>query len=140
MARKRKGESKNAYFRRLFESHPDWLRSKSNEAVVAQWLTDHPGKEMTRQDKQSMANAKSFLRRRKGGGGRGRRKILAQALGANNAADLKGSDLGQLELLIDDSLDLALRQDPHGLDVTIRSLRRARNEVVWKSGQPGTGM
>jgi hypothetical protein len=136
MARKRKGESKNAYFRRLFESHPDWLRSKSNDAVVAQWLADHPGKEMTRQDKQSMANAKSFLRRRKGGGGRGRRKILAQALGANNAAYLKGSDLEQLELLIDESLALARRLDPHGLDVTIRSLRRARNEVVWKSGQP----
>jgi hypothetical protein len=136
MARKRFGESKNGYFRRLFETHPEWLVAKSNEAVVMQWQADHPGKEMTRQDKQSMANAKSFVRRKNRGGGPGRRKVLARNLSVGNAAYLKGSDLEQLELLIDESLAMARRLDPAGLDITIRSLRRARNEVVWKSGQP----
>jgi hypothetical protein len=136
MARKQKGESKNGYFRRIFESHPEWLVAKTNEAVVAQWQADHPGKEMTRQYKQSMANAKSFVRRKNRGGGKGRRHALVKTLAVGNAAYLKGGDLDHLELMIDESLALARRLDPAGLDLAIRSLRRARNEVVWKSGQP----
>ena len=136
MARKRRGESKNAYFRRLFETNPDWLISKSNQSVVAQWEMDHPGKTMTRQDKQSMANAKSFLRRKKGGGGRGRRKHLYQSLAAGNAAFVKAGSLDQLELLIDESLALARRLNLEGLDRTIKNLHQARNEVVWMIGQP----
>jgi hypothetical protein len=91
---------------------------------------------MTRQDKQSMANAKSFLRRKKGGGGRGRRKTLYKSLSAGNAAFLKAGNLDQLELLIDESLALARRLNMESLDTAITNLRKARNEVVWMIGQP----
>jgi hypothetical protein len=38
-------------------------------------------------------------------------------------------------MMIDDCLSLARQMDPAGLEHVIKSLRRARNDVVLRSGQ-----
>src|SRR5438874_13093153 len=67
-------ESKSGYFRRLFEEHPEWLDTKSNDAIVERWKDDHPGQDMTVQYRQSMANVKSIMRKKLGKRRRRRRR------------------------------------------------------------------
>lgn len=130
MARKRRGESRNAYFRRLFESNSGWLKGSDNSPVVAQWKLDHPGKEMKRPDKQSMANAKSFVRKQQlHGGKRGQRRLLARSLGHKGII----SDLEKIEFLLDEALFQSRRIDEQGLASVISHIRNARKEVILKA-------
>jgi len=87
--------------------------------------------------KQGLANIKSVLRSRK----RRRRKARAETSAAApvpTAAPVtrpKASSLETLEDQIDDCLTFAKDLDREELDEVIRTLRRARNTVVWKMGQ-----
>jgi hypothetical protein len=136
MARKASPGSKSAYFRKLFADRPEWLNSKSNDAIVTQWLEDHPGKEMGQKEKQSLANVKSILRRqgRKGKRGRPKGSTTTNAVKANPTRG-RAENLEQLELMIDHCLATARRMESQRLEKAIRSLRAARNEVVWQMGQ-----
>jgi hypothetical protein len=42
-----------------------------------------------------------------------------------------------LEEKIDERMMLARETDAEGLDGVVKLLRRARNEVVWRSGEQG---
>jgi hypothetical protein len=132
MGKRRKG-SKSGYFRELFHQNPEWVAATSNADVVARWKTDHPGKEMTNSHKQAMANVKSSLRNRARGGKKRGRKLLRLVTAAGQRTG--HSNLVSLELRIDDCLSLARQMDPEGLHNVITNLRKARNEVVLKSGQ-----
>ena len=37
-----KGETVSGYFRKVFEENPNWLEARSNDALLARWLKDHP--------------------------------------------------------------------------------------------------
>jgi hypothetical protein len=132
------GESTAGYFRKVFGEHPEWLAGPSNTDVFARWLQDHPGHaEVPEKIKQSLFNTKSVLRkesRKK----RGRRKKgqPAAATAATAVAPRKRvHGLESLELAIDDCLTRAREMDSEGLAEVIRSLRQARNAVVWKLGE-----
>jgi hypothetical protein len=131
------GENVSGYFRKVFAENPGWLDTRSNDAVFARWLADHPG-EITVPEKvrQNLSNVKSILRkqsRKKAA----RRKKGSQAVKAAPAASpvkvVRG--LGTLEEQIDECLTLAKVLDREGLANVIALLRRARNEVVWKTGE-----
>ena len=131
-------ETTSGYFRKFFAENPKLLKKRSNAVVLAKWLADHPGaKEVPSAVKQGLANTKSVLRSKK----RRRRKARAETSAAApvpTAAPVtrpKASSLETLEDQIDDCLTFAKDLDREELDEVIRTLRRARNTVVWKMGQ-----
>src|SRR5262249_14380729 len=133
MAKKKaKGESLGGYFRQLFREHPEWLKIKSNDLIKQRYEADHPSQQFTSNIRANLANVKSLMRKqmRKRGRkpGTGAKPALVAALG--------GRDMESLELAIDNCLSMAREIDPVGLEPVIHSLRRARNQLVWKMGEP----
>ncbi len=128
----RKKKSVSGYFRKVFEQHPEWLKEKSNDLVLAQYRTDHGmTSEAAIKDsvKNNLANIKSVLRKKKGLG----------SYAATKAGTQRGSSgliqrLEKLEGQIDDAMITAKGIDPIALESIIGHLRRARYEVVWKMG------
>lgn len=126
--RKRKKESLGGYFRSVLTENPEWLDIKSNDLMKARYEADHPGKVFTKGTRANLANVKSVLRKKLGKGKRKAGKTRA-------AFDASVYDLEGLEVAIDDCLSAARRMDPVGLAEVIKSLRRARNNLVWKMGE-----
>src|SRR4051812_31474078 len=136
------GETVSAYFRKVFQEHPAWLDERSNDALYARWLKDHPDqKEVPEKVRQNLSNIKSVLRKqgRKKAGRPKKSAAPAQGAAAPAAAPAapqkKGWNLGYLEEQIDECLMLAKVLDREGLQSVISLLRRARNEVVWSMGK-----
>jgi hypothetical protein len=132
MPKVKKGESVGGYFRKLFRENPEWLRTKSNDQVVARWKADHPGKEFTSKIRANLSNIKS-TERKKGrikSGKKGGRKA-GPVTKANSADDR----MEHLELYIDRCLSLARQINEKKLHSVISHLRNARNEVVWELGK-----
>jgi hypothetical protein len=139
------GETTAGYFRRIFKAQPGLLGERSNDKLLQQWLTDHPGHaEVPKNVKSHLSNLKSVLRSKK------RKKLARRADETRQEGQVKptsqpearvarkpsgGSKLDELELQIDECLILAKHLDREGLGDVIALLRRARNEVVWKIGQ-----
>src|SRR4051812_6761144 len=66
-----KGESIAGYFRKVFEEDPKLLKQRSNDALLARWLADHPGHgEVPQKVKVGLQNIKSVLRKERGRRGR----------------------------------------------------------------------
>lgn len=142
---KSKGQegSLGGYFRKVFAERPDWLKGRSNDAILARYRTDHgmaPEATLEPRIKANLSNIKSVLRkqRRK----RGKRDATSTPAGAPaemaaTSTPRRGSTgrLEMLEELIDDCLTMAKHEDREGLHDVIQHLRRARNNVVWKLGQ-----
>ena len=133
------GEPENisGYFRKVFAENPRWLDSRSNDQLFLRWLKDHPGEtEVPEKVRQNLSNVKSVLRKH------GRKKA-ARAEKAGRPVEVTPSDahrkgsrrLEALEEQIDECLTLAKGIDRERLANVIALLRRARNEVVWKSGE-----
>ena len=139
--KKRKGENLSGYFRKLFQEHPHWLHEKSNDLVLAQYREDHglsPDKALEASVRNNLANLKSKVRREEregaGAGTTGPRAARGPGLPAEVPS---GNDrMAVLEEAIDECLTLAKNLDREGLGHVINLLRRARNAVVWKLGQP----
>ncbi len=136
------GERVAGYFRKVFKENPAWLKERSNDKLLQQWLTDHPGtKEVPPPVKKGMAKIKGVLRSKK------RRKVARVAEASQPAATAVaprakvvriptgGRKLETLELHIDECLIAARHLDREGLHDIIAMLRRARNAVVWQIGQ-----
>lgn len=136
------GESIYGYFTRVFDAHPEWLKEKSNAAVLERYRKDHglgPDAAIADNVKQGLANAKSQRRKKHGiKRRRGRRRAQEQPAAAANSAKPARTrlSLDTLEEHIDECLGMAKSLDREGLTEVIRMLRRARNEVIWKGGQP----
>jgi hypothetical protein len=135
MAKKvgRKAKSVSSYFRKIFTERPEWLEQKSNNDVLARYRADHKigaDKDVDQKIKNNLANLKSQMRKelREGGG--------APSVRAVRATGAVAHKMEHLEELIDDCLSTAKNLDAEGLKSVIRSLRAARNEIVWKLGQP----
>ncbi len=132
-------QSTAGYFRRLFEENPQLLNERSNRALLQRWLADHPGEKVSGSVKAGLSNIKSVLR------SRGRKSAARKGSTAPEGAGrgerpggqrLRPRGLAPLEEAIDECLMLARATDRVGLEVVIGLLRRARNQVVWKMGQP----
>jgi hypothetical protein len=90
--------------------------------------------------KYIVANVKSVLRKglRKKPGRRPAEPKATEATPGEQATPPTRAAATLLETLeeqIDQCMTLVRSLDPEGLDEIIARLRRARNEVVWKSGQ-----
>jgi hypothetical protein len=130
-------DSVAGYFRQVFAENPAWLKGRSNQAVLERWLADHPGeKEVPDRVKQNLANIKSVLRKKLRKGGRPKKQAEAAPETASQPAARVYEEMEALEVLIDDALTLARTLDREGLESVIGHLRRARNEVVWRTGEP----
>lgn len=125
------------YFRTIFQENPKWLHERSNDKVTARWLQDNPSySEMPKNVKNTLANLKSNLRKKSRSSSGRKAKVDETTVGGEVLASakpkVKGLDV--LEIQIDECLTLARNIDREALQEIIRLLRRARNEVVWKSG------
>ena len=143
MARtKEKGPSFASVIRGYFEENPEWLEGPSNEALIARWKADHKGEDWTKKHQQGAANEKTKLRKKAGLVRRKRRR--GRPSSANSGAGesrvmLRRTSTGaleQLELLIDDCLSLAVRQNHPALEGVVKHLRVARRQVAWEMGEP----
>jgi len=146
MARtKEKAPSFASVIRGYFEENPDWLEGPSNQALIERYLKDHPGEQWTKKHQQGAANEKTKLRKKAGLVRRKRRKrgrpagdSAAAAANESRVTRVRPSAgaLEQLELLIDDCLSLAARQNNPALENTVKHLRVARRGVAWAMGEP----
>jgi hypothetical protein len=129
-------ETTTAYFRRVFRENPRLLKGRSNDDVLKRWLEDHPGEsEVPQSARNVMSNVKSQLRKK------GRQKKRGTPAEPREVAQTppalpRARDLEALEAKIDDCLTFARRIDGGNLEEVVKFLRRARNEVVWQSGEP----
>jgi hypothetical protein len=127
-------ETVSGYFRKIFNENPKLLKGRSNEELLKRWLADHPDhKEVPEKVKKNLANVKSVLRKK------GRKKLKAEqpvaAVGEVAKPKVAPKGLEALEEQIDDCLSFAKHLDREGLADVIGLLRRARNGVVWMTGQ-----
>src|SRR5439155_10630687 len=101
MAKKKgAGESISGYFRQLFRNNPELLDHGKNDAILAQWQSDHPGQAVTDSVKNNMSNVKSHVRKEFGKVKRRRRKGKRGAAAANgNAAPKVRTPIAHLERL-----------------------------------------
>jgi hypothetical protein len=135
---KEKAPSFASVIRGYFEENPDWLQGPSNQSLIQRYLKDHPGEEWTKKHQQGAANEKTKLRKRKGLVRRKRRKGAGAVTGDSPVTRVRTSisALEQIELLIDDCLSVAVRQNNPALDGVIKHLRVARRGVAWAMGEP----
>lgn len=134
------GDSIMGYFRRIYNENPKLLKVRSNEEVYKLWLADHPDQtELPEKVKNGLSNLKSLLRNGKKGKGKAKGKgkgktkaVEATAAPSNGtpALQIPAAKLEGLEQQIDDCIVLAKGLDREGLENVIRSLRRARNEII----------
>jgi hypothetical protein len=82
-----------------------------------------------------MSNVKSQLRKKRRQKKRGAPAEPAQVAQPTPSLP-RARDLEALEAKIDDCLTFARQIDSGNLAEVVKFLRRARNEVVWQSGEP----
>jgi hypothetical protein len=134
----RKKENVSAYFRGVFQEKPQWLRQKSNDDLLARYKADHSmpsSAEVSKSVKQTMANVKSLMRN---SADVASGKPTVKHIGTGQyylPLTLGKVSMEKLEELIDECLASAKSIDREGLDKVIRTLRAARNAVVWKMGE-----
>ncbi len=143
MAKKKtRGEGKSTYFRKLYQEHPDWLGTKSNELAFSQYRTDNnlpPEAEIPQDIKVALSNAKMMERSIT----QNKTKKAAKKAAAASPTAAKSSapvakvlkNLDTLEESIDECITAARSIDREGLHSLIIHLLKARREVIWKMGQ-----
>jgi hypothetical protein len=128
---KRKGPSMQDIFKQYFRDHPEWLGTRNNEAVIAQFSKDHPKLKVDQRVKQAMFNAKNH--ERKGGKVKRGRKRKVELINAAIKAPQSGN--GALQILenhVDDCLAMARAVGNESIREIINHLHRARNMLVMK--------
>jgi hypothetical protein len=127
MGRKRKsGASVAAYFKALFEQHPEWLALRANKPVLDQWMADNNATTVPANIKANLASLKSKLRAE----GRGHKGKKPGTKGASRAATGAVSELEHLEVMIDRCVEAARELAVKNIGPVLRHLRIARAEIV----------
>jgi hypothetical protein len=144
---KGKAQSFASIIRGYYQQNPDWLQGPSNQALIERYHKDHPGDPWSKKHQQGAANVKTKLRkemglvrkrrRRRRGAGAGASEGGANAAGQSRVTRMRPAfgALEQLELLIDDCLSLAHRQNNPALEKVVKHLRVARRGVAWAMGE-----
>jgi hypothetical protein len=142
---KEKGQSFASVIRGYYQENPEWLRTPSNDDLIARFKKDHPGEQWTKKHQQGAANEKTKLRKKAGLVHRRRRRRGRPAAGEGAANESRvtrvrasAGVLEQLELQIDECLSLAARQGKPELEGVVKALRVARRGVAWAMGEPNT--
>ena len=137
------GENTSAYFKGIFAKQPNLLHEKSNAELLSRWLADHPEHTSVPENiKNNLSNIKSVLRKKSRKRGRPKKTHHAEPAAASvvvvemKPARAAVRSLETLEERIDDCLTMARGLNRDELIDVVRLLRRARNEVVWKMGEP----
>jgi len=126
---KRKGPSLLGIFKQYFHDHPEWLRTRSNDDVIAQFTKDHPKIEADKRVKQAMFNAKNQMK--KGKKGRlGRKQKVAEITAAMSKPHAGNGALQLLENHVDDCLAMARAMGSEVIRDVVNHLHRARNMLV----------
>src|SRR5262245_57643672 len=104
------GESISGWFRQVFGQHPEWLKGRSNAAVIERWQQDHPGGTFGDRERNACNNIKSIMRKRLRK--RGRKPAAAGAVPAvANAVRVSRGNLEMLEERIDECMGMARALD-----------------------------
>ena len=128
---KRKGPSLLGIFRQYFAEYPEWLGTRNNDAVMAQFSKDHPKIEVDKRVKQAMFNAKNYLK--KGKHSRlGRKQKVAEITAAMKAPHAGNGALQMLENHVDECLAMARAVGAESIRDVVNHLHRARNMLVMK--------
>jgi hypothetical protein len=141
---KEKAPSFASVIRSYYEENPEWLDTASNQDLIERYLKDHPGEEWSKRHQQGAANEKTKLRKKAGKVRRRRRKRSGgeSENAANESRVIRVRTpmgvLEQLELLIDDCLSVAAKQNNPALENTVKHLRVARRSVAWAMGEPSS--
>jgi len=128
---KRKGPSMQGIFKQYFRDHPEWLATRTNEAVIAQFSKDHPKIKPDQRVKQAMFNAKNHMKKGKKGK-RGRRRKVAEITAAMKSPHASSGALQILENHVDDCLAMARAVGQESIRDVVNHLHRARNMLVLK--------
>ena len=131
MGRRRKGPSLLGIFKDYFNERPDWLQTRSNDAVVERFAADHPDIPVDKRVKQAMFNAKNFMKKGQPGR-RGRRAKVAIINAAIASNSPKMDALQILETHVDECLAMARAIGKEAIGAVIGHLHRARNMLVMK--------
>jgi len=126
---KKKGPSLLGIFRQYFADHPEWLRTRSTDEVIAQFSKDHPKIEVDRRVKQSLFNAKNYAKEGKQGK-RGRKQKVAEITAAMKIPHAGNGALQILENHVDDGLAMARALGNESIREIVSHLHRARNMLV----------
>ena|SRR5579871_2501185 len=128
---KRKSPSLLGIFKQYFNQHPDWLRTRNNEAVIAQFGKDFPKIEPDKRVKQAMFNAKNHMK--KGKKSRlGRKRKVAEITAAMKEPRIGNGALQILENHVDDCLAMARAMGDESIREVVGHLHRARNMLVLR--------
>jgi hypothetical protein len=132
-------ESRSTWFRGFFRRTKANLKM-NNADVRAAWQAEHPNETWTKKHDNTMANVKSYEKKRAGVRGKRRKKKAAEdgepAAKAARAA-ISGSALERLEFDIDQCLIAAraLVAKDQELENVARLLHTARNKVILIGGK-----
>ena len=137
------GPSKSKIFRRYFEKRPELLKVPGFDDVIVLYKQEFPNQEFTERDRQIAANIKSRIRKERNISRRRRRRGRAAGAAAGGEMAIAAprghrgiSSLQILEGQIDDCLIAARKLDRAELGDVIKHLRRARNLVIVRLGEP----
>ena len=128
MAKAKDKPSKSSIMREILHDNPA-LRRKGGNAKVLERYSEITGKPITNSDRQTLANVKSLMKRKKR-----RRKADADGEAAPKPRKISGGALERLEIHIDDCLVEARAVGNDQLKKVIDYLRGARNHVVLMQG------
>lgn len=137
--KKSKGPSIAGYFRKLFMENPALLEHKTNDQILNHYRKDHgmaADAVVEKRVKDAMANTKSQLKKKLGAGGKLPATGVKQKMTARVSAGTANMEV--LEELIDECMTMARTLDKEGLNDVIRHLRRARNKIIWRLGEPAS--
>jgi hypothetical protein len=140
---KSKGEglSRSQIFRRYYEKKPELLKVPGFDDVSVMYKQEFPDRDFTERDRQIAANMKTRMRKERNiARRRRRRRVAAGAVGEMTLNLPRGhrgiSSLQVLEEQIDDCLIAARRLGRPELVDVIKHLRRARNLIIVRLGEP----
>ncbi len=133
--------SPSGYFRKLFTQKPKLLKDRKNDRIYDHWLKDHPGHDAVPAPiKGVLNNIKSQIRKEKGitTGNKAREEPAEQSPPTPaRLSRAMARDLEQLEEVLDDCVQIALRSGKEELKSVLVLLRQARREVSLKLGVGG---
>src|SRR5580700_8012539 len=100
---KRKGPSLLGIFKQYFHDHPEWLQTRANDDVMAQFSKDHPNISADTRVKQAMFNAKNHMKKGKSAKF-GRKRHVAAINAAMRGPTVGNPAMQMLENHVDESL------------------------------------
>jgi hypothetical protein len=131
--KKRRGEGKSTYFRKIYEANPS-LIDRSNSELFDMWRKDNnlaPDAVIPKDIKAALANAKMAFKSKARGASGGVRNVKVKV-----ASAVRGTkSLEVIEELIDNCISRVRALESPAFEHVVGLLVQARRQVIWKMGQ-----